>query len=129
MNQIDGVTKRFLEQKEEQKPFEQARAEALAGDALGFKVEWLSNRYDHRLPDAMLHVARMIGQTQDEAWRDHLAWVSDKFIGDPKAMENYAVEQLKEMKLIGIYRKVEPMEPRGNALDALFADDSDLLDG
>lgn len=106
--------------------FDQARAEALTGDQVGFRVRWLSNTYDPEADDAFSSVERIIGQTQTDAWESKRDWLKNKIIGNPKATDTYTVEQLQQMKMVGVYVKIEPEELRGTVLDAILSEDSQL---
>ena len=111
---------------EPQIDFHQARAEARAGDIAGFRVCFLSNTHDPKDRHAKMYVARCFDESPEDAWRYHQEWLEGKIIADPCGTDTYTVEKLKEMKMVGVYAKVEPEEPRGAALDALLCEDSPL---
>lgn len=73
--------------------------------------KFLSNIYDHRLPDAkQTHVysyyAMSAGtEVMDIEWQHHLDWINQNVIGQPQATKWYTVEQLEKMGMIGIYSK------------------------
>ena len=71
----------------------------------GDTMEFLTNTHDPKDKCAKMYVARSIHETPAEAWAHHVEWLKDKVIGDPQATEAYTVEQLKEMGLVGVYRK------------------------
>lgn len=106
--------------------FHQARAESRTGDAVGFRVRFLSNTYDPKDPKARLYQVHAFYESPESAWQHHQKWLNGKIIADPCATDTYSVEQLKAMKMVGIYAKVEPEEPMGAALDAVLSDDSPL---
>ena len=68
-------------------------------------MEFLTNTHDPKDKYAKMYVARSIYETPEEAWAHHVEWLKDKVIGEPQATEAYTVEQLKEMGLVGVYRK------------------------
>lgn len=82
------------------------RAEALLSDKLGYRVEWVDNIGDPRLPRAMFSVVRPFTQPMSEAWREHLLWLQDKIIAEPCGTDTYTPEKLKDMGMVGVYRKV-----------------------
>ena len=67
-------------------------------------MKWLTN-----IPDpndyavAYWALAVPIDTPRAEAWEKHLAWLSDKHIGDPKEMPGHSVAQLKRMGYVGVY--------------------------
>ena len=67
-------------------------------------MEWLTNTYDPKKLEARRLVTRLLNETQEEAWQRLQAFLSDKIIGEPKASEQYTVEQLKSMNMVGVYR-------------------------
>lgn len=120
------ITARGIWNAQEPKEFEQARAEALTGDKVGFKVEWLTNIEDPNREGANWRAPRMIGQSYDEAWRSQCQWLADKIIGEPKEMLQHTTESLIAMGIVGVYRKSVPVELRGRAVDELLGEDSPL---
>lgn len=65
---------------------------------------FLTNTHDPNDKRAEMHVDyRPLQETRREAWLRHLEWLKDKVVGEPQATKHYTVEQLKEMKLVGIY--------------------------
>lgn len=74
---------------------------------------FLSNIYDHRLPDAEachLHTYHdmMNGpEACKQAWQRYLDWINSHVIGPPKKCEAGTVEQMESRGYIGIYEKVE----------------------
>lgn len=66
-------------------------------------MKWLSNTYDPKKRDAKYYVARLIGETQEQAWANHKQWLEGKIIGEPMASETYSVEELKAMGMVGVY--------------------------
>ena len=68
-------------------------------------MEFLTNTHDPKDKYAKMYVARSIHETQEQAWAHHVEWLKDKVIGEPQATEAYTVEQLKQMGLVGVYRK------------------------
>jgi len=67
-------------------------------------MEWLTNTYDPKKPEAIQYVVRSPGETQEQAWQRLQHFLTDKTIGEPKASEAFTVEQLKEMNMVGVYR-------------------------
>lgn len=59
-------------------------------------MKWLSNTYDPAGPWPEHHVVSV------EQWR---LWLSDKIVGDPKPTEKYSVEELKAMRVVGVYSR------------------------
>ena len=68
-------------------------------------MEFLTNTHDPKDKHAKMYVARSTYETTDVAWAHHIEWLKDKIIGEPQATEAYTVEQLKEMGMVGVYRK------------------------
>jgi hypothetical protein len=66
-------------------------------------MKWLSNIYNPKEDDARYHVTRMIDETDQEAWERYLDWLKGKVIGQPKATSAFTVEELEEMKMVGVY--------------------------
>lgn len=73
-------------------------------------MKFLSNTYNPHLPMARRyfntsyegHIDLQIG---DFEWQEHLKWINENIIGEPMPSDTYTVEQLKEMGMIGIYKK------------------------
>ena len=66
-------------------------------------MRFLYNAYDLEREDALYNVLRRDGQTQQEAYQEYKALLSDKIIGKPQATEKYTVEQLEYNGLVGVY--------------------------
>ena len=68
-------------------------------------MKFLTNTHDPKDKYAKMYVAHSLYETPAEAWAHHVEWLKDKIIGEPQATETYTVEQLKEMGMVGVYRK------------------------
>ena len=66
-------------------------------------MKWITNTYDPERKDAKYHLEVYIDQSRDEAWENHLAWLSDFTIGEPKACK-YTVGELKQNGYVGVYK-------------------------
>lgn len=66
-------------------------------------MRFLSNTYDPSKLEARVFIVRYGDETQQQAWENHLYWLSGKIIGDPQATETYTVQQLKDMNMVGVY--------------------------
>ena len=67
-------------------------------------VKWLRNTYNPHSSDAeTMAVTPGPDQTQYEAYRDWLVWLTGKWIGEPQATEKHTVEELKAMNMVGVY--------------------------
>lgn len=42
---------------------------------------------------------------REREWQRHMDWINNNVIGEPEATPFYTVEQLKNMRLVGIYAK------------------------
>ena len=80
-------------------------------------LRFLSNTHDPKDKNARMYVYRRFDETQEEAWRNHLAWLKGKVIGDPQATEAYTVAQLKEMGLVGVYAQQSLHTDAGESAD------------
>lgn len=69
-------------------------------------IVFLSNTHDPKDPNASMYVARSSHETQEQAVRNHNEWLKGKIISHPRATRYYTVQQLKEMKLVGVYMQV-----------------------
>lgn len=67
------------------------------------KLRWISNTYDPRRGDAKLLVSRFAHETMDEAWERYTTWLKGKILATPEATEKYAVLELIEMGMVGVY--------------------------
>lgn len=73
-------------------------------------MKFLSNTYNPCLPKARMyfltsyegHFDPIKGEYE---WRQHINWINKNIIGEPMPSDTYTVEQLKEMGMIGIYKK------------------------
>ena len=81
--------------------------------------KFLSNIYDHRLPDARknyfptrLEPGQIASIAMDVEWERHLAWIGRNVIGPPKATGKYSQEQLEAHSLIGIYAESEVQDDK-----------------
>lgn len=83
-------------------------------------LRFLSNTHDPKDKNARMYVARRFDETQEEAWRNHLAWLKGKVIGEPQATEAYTVAQLKEMGMVGVYAQ-QNMHLTSGSLRGLWA--------
>ena len=68
-------------------------------------MKWLTNTHDPNDPHAPMYVVRTLDETYEGAWRNHCEYLSDKIIGRPQATSKYAVEQLEEMGMVGVYAR------------------------
>ena len=66
-------------------------------------MKFLSNIHDPKDENAKIFVFCDSNETSEEAWQHHLRWLEGKIIGDPKKTEWYTVQQLKDMKMVGVY--------------------------
>lgn len=66
---------------------------------------WLTNMRDPASPGAEEMIAKLPGESSEEAWARHLRYFRGKEIGDPKATAVFTVEQLKAAHEVGVYRK------------------------
>ena len=42
----------------------------------------------------------------EQSWKNYQNWINKNVIGPPKATETYTVEQLEEMKMVGLYEPI-----------------------
>lgn len=68
-------------------------------------MKWLTNIYNPNRPDAFQYIYSELGESIDQAWSNHLEWLKDKIILEPKATDTYTVEQLEEMGMVGVYSR------------------------
>ena len=64
-------------------------------------VEWVSNTTEN--PECY---PKSFDETIKEAKESYWRWRSQLKEGEPKATEDYSVQQLKNMGLIGLYRNI-----------------------
>lgn len=69
-------------------------------------MKFLSNIYNPKEPDAKRMLVLSLDETRETAWKHHLEWLQDKVIGDPQATKFYTMEQLKDMKMVGVYEQL-----------------------
>jgi hypothetical protein len=67
------------------------------------KLKWLSNTADPNSPDFASSILCLDGQSYAQAVANRRAWLSDKYIGSPKATEVLSVQELENMGLVGVY--------------------------
>lgn len=67
------------------------------------KLRFLTNIYNPEQPDAKILLTRHFDETVDGAWQQHLRWLKGKIIGDPQATDDYTVEELKSLDMVGVY--------------------------
>ena len=68
-------------------------------------MKFLINTHNPARPDARRHVVLLFNETRDLAWTREREWLSDKIIGEPRANETHTVKELKDMNLVGVYKK------------------------
>ena len=68
-------------------------------------MEWLKNIGDPTDEFAKYELSVAINESRNEAWVNHLLWLSPLIIGRPKATERYTVAELERMDMVGVYRR------------------------
>jgi len=66
-------------------------------------MKHLTNIYDPKRLDAKSMIMTLRGQTQAEAWRLQQQWLSGKMIGSPKATDQYSIQELAAIGMVGVY--------------------------
>lgn len=66
-------------------------------------MKFLTNIYDPKAEDAKLYFCHAFNESHNEAWNNFLDWLENKIIGEPKATAKNTVEQLKAMRMVGVY--------------------------
>jgi len=70
---------------------------------------WLSNIYNPNLPDAERYLTYSISAMQNggasirREWQEHLNWINQNLLGEPKATKTYTSKELALQGMVGLY--------------------------
>lgn len=68
--------------------------------------QFLTNTQDPKSKYTQMFFPRSLHESPQDAWKNHLAYLSDKVIGRPQGTPYFSVSELEKQGMVGVYKEM-----------------------